>query len=86
MQGAVLLSIGRFICTVPWFVICCVPFYPQRRVSRAVMVFVISTVSIFFFLCNFFFSCKMKIIFVTAVLCFSYYMQLCSACFYGGSG
>ena len=26
----------------------------------------------------------MKIIFVTAVLCFSYYMQLCSACFYGG--
>ena len=56
MQGAVLLSIGRFICTVPWFVICCVPFYPQRRVSRAVMVFVISTVSIFFFLCNFFFQ------------------------------
>lgn len=54
MQEAMLLSIGRFICTVPWFVVCCVPFYPQRRVSRSVMGFVITTVSILFFLSNFF--------------------------------
>lgn len=54
MRGAVLLSIGRLICTTPWFVICCVPFYPQKRVNRAVMFWVISAASILFFLFNFF--------------------------------
>lgn len=55
MQNALWLGIGRFICTTPWFVVCCVPFYPQRRVSRRTIVLVISVASLSFFLCNFLF-------------------------------
>lgn len=53
MREALLLSIGRLICTTPWFIICCVPFYPRRRVSRRVMVSVITGSSLVFFFCNF---------------------------------
>lgn len=56
MRGALCLSIGRFVCTAPWFVVCCVPFYPQRRVSRRTMALVISSASLLFFLCNFLFQ------------------------------
>ncbi|MDC7290157.1 GHKL domain-containing protein [Blautia schinkii] len=53
MREALLLAIGRLVCTVPWFVICCVPFYPQRRVSRRTMALTITTASVVFFLCNY---------------------------------
>lgn len=54
MREALLLAVGRLVCTSPWFVICCVPFYPHRRVSRGTMAAVITGASVLFFLCNFF--------------------------------
>lgn len=53
MREALLLAIGRMVCTAPWFAICCVPFYLQRRVSRRTMVLTITAASILFFICNF---------------------------------
>lgn len=53
MREALLLAAGRLVCTAPWFIVCCVPFYPERRVSRRVMVTVITGGSLLFFLCNF---------------------------------
>ena len=53
MREALLLAIGRLVCTTPWFILCCVPLYHERRVSRAVMALIITAVSILFFLCNF---------------------------------
>ena len=54
MREALLLSIGRMVCTTPWFVLCCVPFYPVRKVSHTVMTAVIAGISILFFLFNLF--------------------------------
>lgn len=54
MGEALLLAIGRMVCTTPWFILCCVPFYPERKVNRTVMTAVITGVSILFFLCNLF--------------------------------
>lgn len=54
MREALLLSIGRLVCTTPWFIICCVPFYPQRRISRSAITLIITLASIVFFCCNFF--------------------------------
>lgn len=53
MQEALLLAVGRLVCTTPWFILCCVPFYPQKRVGRWTMVSVITGASLLFFLCNF---------------------------------
>lgn len=60
MREALLLSIGRLVCTTPWFIVCCVPFYPQRRVSRRTMALVITLASAIFFCCNFFLRLRME--------------------------
>lgn len=52
MRDALLLSTGRLVCTTPWFIICCVPFYRERRVSLRTMMIAIPVVSVLFFIIN----------------------------------
>lgn len=54
MREAFLLSMGRLVCTVPWFVICCVPLYPYRRVKQSILAAIITAASLIFFGCNYF--------------------------------
>ena len=52
MKEALLLAVGRLVCTTPWYVICCVPFYAHRRISRSKIAAVITGISMLFFVCN----------------------------------
>lgn len=54
MKEALLLAVGRLVCTTPWYVICCVPFYAHRRISRSKIAAVITGISMLFFVCNFY--------------------------------
>ncbi|WP_195521980.1 hypothetical protein [Hungatella hathewayi] len=49
MKEALLLAVGRLVCTTPWYVICCVPFYAHRRISRSKIAAVITGISMLFF-------------------------------------
>lgn len=48
MKEALLLAVGRLVCTTPWYVICCVPFYAHRRISRSKIAAVITGISMLF--------------------------------------
>ena len=54
MKEALLLAVGRLVCTTPWYVICCVPFYAHRRISRSKIAAVIHGDQHAFFVCNFY--------------------------------
>lgn len=58
MKEALLLALGRMVCTTPWYVICCVPFYSHRRITREKMAAAITIVSVLFFVFNFYFQLR----------------------------